>query len=100
MAESVSKSLHIKCQSQGFQQGEQVLVVMDQALGYQAVLWGYVLPFLLVVLVLGVTYAMTSNELISGLAGLVSLGPFYLLLWALRKRFEKTFQLTIKKIIP
>ena len=53
-----------------------------------ALLLGFGLPFLVLVGVLVVVLQMTGNELWAALAGLLSLAPYYLLLYFFRNRLR------------
>ena len=76
--------------------GDKVNVVMQKSLGTRAVMLGYFLPFLLVLLTLIVTLNIFKSQ---GLAGLISLGvlvPYYMLLYFNKDRLKKTFTFKIE----
>lgn len=75
--------------------GDQVEIVMHKTLGTQAVLLGYVYPFLLLLVTLITGIAITSNEGLSALLAIVILIPYYLLLYSFRNRLKKTFSFKI-----
>jgi len=69
---------------------------MQKSLGTRAVMLGYFLPFLLVLLTLIVTLNIFKSQ---GLAGLISLGvlvPYYMLLYFNKDRLKKTFTFKIE----
>lgn len=76
--------------------GEQVNVVMTESLGLKALFLGYVLPFIVLMIVLIVSYSYTHNEPLSGLLALASLGPYYFILYMLRKKFEREFSFELE----
>lgn len=76
--------------------GEQVNVVMTESLGLKALFLGYILPFIVLMTVLIVSYSFTRNEPLSGLLALASLGPYYFVLYMLRKKFEREFSFEIE----
>ncbi len=76
--------------------GEQVNVVMTESLGLKALFLGYVLPFIVLMTVLIVSYSYTHNEPLSGLLALASLGPYYFILYMLRKKFEREFSFELE----
>lgn len=81
-----------------YQVGEEVIVVLKQSLGFRALFLGYVLPFLLVMLFLVVLTIITNNEAISGIGALLTLIPYYIILYVLRNKIRKKFTFIINKI--
>ncbi len=76
--------------------GQQVVIEMKQSLGTWAVLFGYIFPFLVVLLSLII---LTSMDIEEGIAGLISLGlllPYYLALYALKGSMKKHFSYQIQ----
>ena len=76
--------------------GEQVNVVMYESQGVKALVLGYILPFVVLMIVLIVTYSFTHNEPLSGLLALASLGPYYFVLYLFRNKLEKQFNLKLE----
>lgn len=77
--------------SEPLQKGDIVTVIMEEKLGWIAVFYGFLLPFILMVSVLFVAYALGSSEPKAALLGIGSLLPYYLVLYTLRKKIEKDF---------
>jgi len=75
--------------------GDKVVVMMDQSLGTWAVMFGYVFPFLVLLIGLIVFTQILDNEGIAGLLALSLLLPYYFILYLSRKRMEKVFQFKI-----
>lgn len=84
--------------NQNFTIGENVNVIMQKALGFKALIYGYLIPFIFVLLALIVSSAITENEAISGIISLLVLIPYYLVLFLLRNRFKKEFSFKISKL--
>jgi sigma-E factor negative regulatory protein RseC len=80
-----------------FKEGDLVTVIMEQKLGRIALFYGFVLPFLVMVLVLFTLSGLGHSETKAGLLALSSLVPYYLLLFLFRKKVEKDFVFTLKK---
>lgn len=78
--------------------GETVKVVMKQSLGFRALFWGYLLPFILVLTVLIVLTAVKVEEGKAGLASLAILPVYYLLLYLFRGRVTRQFNFEIQPI--
>ncbi len=69
------KLLEVANPHKDYQIGQKVKVVMQQSLGFRALFLGYVLPFVILVVVLFIAMEITQNDLFSGLLGLAILIP-------------------------
>ena len=76
--------------------GEKVTVLMNESMGYTAVMLVYVIPLFLVIAMLMILGSMSLSELITGFGSLAVLVPYYLILWLFRKRITTNFKFTIK----
>ena len=66
-------------------------------MGMKAVLLAFVLPFVLVVVTLFVVMRISDgNEVVSALAGLGILLPFYLIIYMCKGRLGRTFFFTLE----
>ncbi|HLP74297.1 MAG TPA: SoxR reducing system RseC family protein [Bacteroidales bacterium] len=79
--------------------GDTVNVVMNQSMGFRALVFGYVLPFFAVIITLMVLVSAGFSELVSGLISLAVLGPYYLSLYIFRKSLDKKFIFSLKTLI-
>lgn len=98
VSEIDSKYVEVKTTGSSWDVGESVLIILEKKLGFKALWFGYVLPLLVLLSGLIITYALTGKD---GLAGLVALGvliPYYLLLYLFRDFLTNKFQFTLKKI--
>jgi len=77
--------------------GDEVTLVMEEKMGRMAVLFGFVLPLLVMVVVLFTLSGLGYAESSAALFGLGALVPYYLLLKLFRKRIEKDFSFKIEK---
>lgn len=75
--------------------GDQVTVYMKKSLGQKAVFYGYLYPFLLVLLSLILMLALTSKEGLSALIALGLLLPYYYALYKLKDKLSTTFEFKI-----
>ncbi len=80
-----------------FTKGEKVKIAFEKSLGPLALFLGYLLPFLVLMLVLIISWAITKNEIYSGLASLGSIAIYYLLLTLFRNKLKSTFTFRILK---
>lgn len=72
-----------------YQVGDSVVVVADATVGFQASLYGYLLPLLCMVLTLVVILNLTGSEGTAALAALGILIPYYLGLYLFRNRLKR-----------
>jgi sigma-E factor negative regulatory protein RseC len=96
-ADQEQKYLDVPLQGAAYKQGDKDLVQVAGHLGFRAVLLGYVYPFLLLMLVLIILLSAGAPELRAGSMALLSILPYYLLLFLFRKRISKSFTFSIKK---
>lgn len=77
--------------------GEEVDILLERNLGLRAVLFGYVIPLILLLLALILVYEFTEREGAAAIAGIAILIPYYLLLYLLRNRLSRSFHFVIRK---
>jgi len=76
---------------------ENVYVYYKQSLGFRALFLGYLLPFLIVMTTLITTIAITGKEGLAGLLSLISLIPYYIILYFTKRNLKKTFSFSVRK---
>ena len=96
-ADQEEKYLDVPLLGADYKQGDPVYVQIAKHLGFRAVLMGYVYPFLLLMAVLIASLAAGVAELRAGTLALLSIIPYYLLLFLLRNRLSKSFTFSMKK---
>ena len=77
--------------------GQQVMVSTSQAVANRALLLGFGLPFVVLVVVLFVVLRLTGDEAVAALSGLGALAPYYLLLWLLRRQIGQRVSFEIEE---
>jgi sigma-E factor negative regulatory protein RseC len=96
-AESKEKIIDVFCDAaaKNLQVGQQVMVTTSGTVAAKALLWGFGLPFVLLISVLVIVLSLTSSEGLSALCALAALIPYYFMLWLLRDRMrdELSFQI-------
>ncbi len=75
--------------------GDQVTVYMKKSLGQKAVFYGYLYPFLLMLLSLILMLILTSNEGLAALTSLLLLVPYYYILYKMKDKLSTTFEFKI-----
>lgn len=92
------KEIEINHFSGAFQLGQLVEVVGKTSQGMRALFYGYLLPFILVMVVLVTFTVLRFSEGVSGLASLAILIPYYFILFLTRNKIRKSFEFEIKPI--
>jgi sigma-E factor negative regulatory protein RseC len=78
--------------------GEEVKVLLSQILGFKAVVYSYLLPLAVLMILLLILPPVLHSDLWVGLACVAGIGLYYLVLWMFRKHLKKEFIFTIEKI--
>ena len=98
-ADTKVKMVDVVDTSGRFKMNERVLLSGKTSIGYKAILWAFVLPL---ILLMGVVFVSISvwhmGELQAALIALVSLVPYYILLYTLREKMSEKLAFTIKKL--
>ncbi len=92
-----NKEIEINEFSGNYQPGQEVTVVFKESKGFGALLWGYVLPFIVVLITLIVVLEITDDELKAGLISLAVLIPYYTTLYFLRHHLKKIFKFEVEE---
>ena len=79
-----------------YQVGDQVWVVGELSMGAMAVLFAFILPFLVLIISLFIFMAIWNDELSSALCSLGLLIPYYYILWLNKSRLGKKFSFSIQ----
>lgn len=77
--------------------GDSVEVMVQEKLGWKAILLAYVLPFFVLIGTLGVLSVCWGNEVGSGLVALAAVGVYYLVLFGFRRKLNKEFDFWVVK---
>lgn len=98
MLDSSNQIMKIKDPNyQNYKIGEAVNVSVNSALGLKAVLWAYVIPVIVLIASIAVSFNCFYSELLQVLFALISVALYYLILYFFRNRIEQKFNLTISK---
>jgi len=96
-ADQEEKYLDVPLLGANYKQGDPVYVQIAKHMGFRAVLLGYVYPFLLLMAVLIALLSAGVAELRAGTIALLSIIPYYLLLFLFRNSISKSFTFSLKK---
>jgi positive regulator of sigma E activity len=78
--------------------GESVEVALaSRSVGAKSVLWAYVVPFFVLLVVLVGLTMFGASEGIAALSAIAGVGVYYVVLWRMNSRIEKTIKFIITK---
>ncbi len=97
MADVREKEVEITHYEGCYSCGQEVSVLFRESLGFHALFYGYVLPFLVVLTVLITVFSITGNELLAGLSALGVLAPYYITLYFFRGFLKKVFKFELEE---
>lgn len=80
-----------------YDRGDNVVVMISQRVGMNAVMVGFVLPFVILVLTLFITWNITGKESVAALISLCALLPYYFCVYLSRDRLREKLSFTIEK---
>lgn len=96
-SESKEKLIDVFCaDSAAYEQGQHVVVNASGSVAARALLWGFGLPFIVLIAVLIVVLLLTSNEGLAALCALAALIPYYFVLWLMRDRMRQQLNFWIE----
>ncbi|MEL0454919.1 SoxR reducing system RseC family protein [Flavobacteriaceae bacterium SZ-1-7] len=96
ISESTTKEVTVYNATDPFIVNEHVKVILKKTLGFKAVFWAYVFPFLLMLLTLIIASAFFA-EWIAGVLSILVLLPYYLTLHFLKNNLKSAFKISILK---
>ncbi len=96
-AESKEKIVDVHCAAPAsYQVGQPVTVSTSGQVAVRALLWGFGVPFIVLVTVLFVVLQMTGSEGTAALSALLALVPYYFMLWLFREKMRKQLAFSIE----
>ncbi len=97
VSETTEKIIDVKLPTgeENYQVGQAVTIKMRQSAGTWAILFGYVFPFVVIVVALIVFTNLEFDQALAGLLSLATLVPYYFLLYLFRDAFKKRFDHSI-----
>ena len=93
------KIIEVNCLTGKFAVNDEVIVSIQSSMGFFAIFLAFVVPLILVITSLAICISITGDEGISGVIGLSTLIPYYLILYVSRNKLEKKFIFTLSKKI-
>ena len=72
--------------------GDQVTIIGQKSLGFQAIVLAYILPFVVIITSVFIVNIFTTNEVIIGTCALASLIPYFAILRLMQNKIQAKFQ--------
>lgn len=97
-SDSSSKNVEAKIlPSQSFSIGEEVFVSITQTMGTKAIILGYGLPFVVIIIGIFPLVALGLSEGLAALIAILLLAAYYFVLYLCRNKIKKEFHFSIEK---
>ena len=97
-SESKEKQIDVYEVNASYRIGEEVVLCGTTSMGMRAVFLAFGIPMLLLLVALFVTMRVTDGDaLVSSLVALFAVVPYYLVIYFMKEKFNKTFSFTIEK---
>lgn len=97
MAEVVEKIVEADYEpALSYKPGDDVMVKLDESLGRKAVMLGYGLPFLVLIISVIIFLSVLKSEGLAALLSILMLVPYYSILYLLRHKIQKEFRFRIE----
>ena len=97
-SESKEKQIDVYEVNPSYRIGEEVVLCGSTSMGMQAVLIAFGIPVLLLLAALFVTMRVTDGDaLLSSIVALLAVIPYYLVIYLMKDKLNKTFSFVIEK---
>ena len=97
-SESKEKQIDVYEVNASYRIGEEVVLCGTTSMGMHAVFLAFGIPMLLLLVALFVTMRVTDGDaLVSSLVALFAVVPYYLVIYFMKDKLNKTFSFTIEK---
>lgn len=93
-----NKEIELDHITENYQVGEKVNVIMRESTGMTAMLLGYFIPFIVMIIILIALQNLFHQEGLSALGALGSVALYYLILYFLKGKLSRKLTFTIEKI--
>lgn len=97
MADIQEKEIEVPVYKKHYSRGQEVTVIFRESQGFIALFFGYILPFILVLLTLIIAVSVTADELTGGLLALAILVPYYTALYFFRHYLKNVFKFELEE---
>ena len=95
-SDMAEKIIRVSYHGNSLKKGDEVIITGAKTMGWKAVAYAFILPFIALMTVLIIATETGLSELYAGLAALGALAPYYLILYLFREKLKNKFTFTIK----
>ncbi len=97
-SESKEKQIDVYEVNASYQIGEEVILCGSTSMGMRAVVLAFGVPVLILLAALFITMQVTDDDaLLSSIIALVAVIPYYLIIYLMKNKLNKTFSFVIEK---
>ena len=96
-SEMKEKIVDVYTDSSSYRKGEKIIVFVSKKATNKALVLGFAVPFLFMLITLIATYCFTQNEAVSAISSVGVLIPYYILLWLNRDKIAQQISFHIEK---
>ena len=97
ISEIKEKLIHTETSDKTYKIGDKVNVFLEEKMGAIAVIFAYVIPFIVMISILVIGYSIKLSEPIMGGAVIISLSIYYVTLYVFRSQFSKRMTFRVEK---
>ena len=97
ISEMKEKIISVKSNQQIFKIGDKVNVMMEEKIGTYAIIFAYVIPFIIMISILIIGYYDKMSEPMMGISVIAFLVLYYLIIYLLRAQFDKKIIFKLEK---
>lgn len=97
-SENKDRIIEIESEDPSFTVNEEVEIHGRSSLGYTAVFYAFVIPFILLLTTIIIFLGINQSEMVSAIAGLAVLPVYYSVLYLFRDKLKKKFVFTMEKL--
>jgi len=90
------KFIDVNTMGKTYAENDKVTIIGTESMGFKALFYGYMLPFLILLFTVIILTLLEVAELTVGLIGLSTLIPYYIGLKYFHKKIEKQFSFYLK----
>ena len=98
MSDKKEKQVEIEDASGDYHPGAAVVIIGQDSMGMEAVLWAFAVPVVLMLIAVVAGISSGWEETASGALGVLVLIPYYIVLYVLRDKLKKRFVFKLKKL--
>ncbi len=92
------KLIEVEQEGHDWHVGDRVRICAEQATRNKAVFWAYLLPFLMLVGTVVLSFLLFRNDGITALLSLCTIVIYYVILYRLRERFKRTLSFRLEHV--